>query len=294
VVVALQGIVFGILLGGIYALASSGLTLIFGVMRIVNLAHGGLLMAAAFLTYSLWSATGLDPFLAIPAVGAVLFAVGVVLHHFVMRFADRGGEASVIMATLALAMVLEGATALIWGSKPHSVTPSYANSSFRIGEIVLPTVQVYGFVVAGALLLGLHQLLSRTWLGRAVRAAALNPSGAALTGIRVERVNLATYAIGVALTGAAGAIIAVLAPFTPDSGDRWIGIGLAVVVLGGMGSLAGGMVGALVFGIAETLTTTYISSAWATAVPYVVIILVLLVRPQGIFGRRVRGDVVSA
>ena len=293
-VVALQGIVFGILLGGIYALASSGLTLIFGVMRIVNLAHGGLLMAAAFLTYSLWSATGLDPFLAIPVVGAVLFAVGVVLHHFVMRFADRGGEASVIMATLALAMVLEGATALIWGSEPHSVTPSYANSSFRIGEIVLPTVQVYGFVVAGALLLGLHQLLSRTWLGRAVRAAALNPSGAALTGIRVERVNLATYAIGVALTGAAGAIIAVLAPFTPDSGDRWIGIGLAVVVLGGLGSLAGGMVGALVFGIAETLTTTYISSAWATAVPYVVIILVLLVRPQGIFGRRVRGDVVSA
>jgi branched-chain amino acid transport system permease protein len=294
VVVLVQGIVFGILLGGIYALASSGLTLIFGVMRIVNLAHGGLLMAAAFLTYSLWRGTGLDPFLAIPVVGAALFAVGCVLHHFVMRFADRGGEASVIMATLALAMILEGANALIWGSEPHSVTPSYANASFRIGEIILPTVQVYGFVVAGALLLGLYLLLNRTWLGRAVRAAALNPSGAALTGIRVERVNLATYAIGVALTGAAGSIIAVLAPFTPDSGDRWIGIGLAVVVLGGMGSLAGGLAGALVFGIAETMTTTYISSAWATAVPYVVIILVLLVRPQGIFGRKVRGDVVAA
>jgi branched-chain amino acid transport system permease protein len=217
-----------------------------------------------------------------------------VLYQLVMRFARRGGEASIILATLALAMILEGVNALIWGSQPHNVTPSYVNSSFRLGPVVFPAVQLYGFLVACVLLAGLYLLLNRTWLGRGVRAAASNPTGAALTGIRVERVSLATYAIGVALTGAAGAIVSVLGPFTPDSGDRWIGIGLAVVVLGGMGSLAGGLAGAVLFGLAETMTTTYLSPAWATAVPFVVIVLVLLVRPQGIFGRQGRRDVVAA
>ena len=290
----LQSLVFGVLVGGVYALAASGLTLIFGVMRIVNLAHGGLMIAAAFLTYAVWQATGLDPFLAIPLVCVAMFAVGCLLYQGVMRFAWRGGEASIILATLALAMILEGVLALVWGAEPHNVTPSYVNSAIRVGSIVFPTVQAIGFLIAVVLLGGLYLLLNRTWLGLGVRAAAANPTGATLTGIRVERVNLATYAIGVALTGAAGAIVAVLAPFTPDSGDRWIGIGLAIVVLGGMGSLAGGLAGALVFGVAETLTTTYISTAWATAVPFVVIILVLLSRPQGIFGRQVRGDVMTA
>ncbi|MFI6096473.1 branched-chain amino acid ABC transporter permease [Lentzea sp. NPDC051213] len=289
----LQSLVFGLLVGGVYALASSGLSLIFGVMRIVNLAHGGLMVAAAFLTYTIWDSTGLDPFLAIPLVCTVLFAVGCVLYQGVMRFAWRGGEASIILATLALAMIIEGVLALVWGAEPHNVTPSYVNSAFRVGPIVFPTVQAIGFVVACVLLGALYLLLNGTWLGRGVRAAAANPTGATLTGIRVERVNVATYAIGVALTGAAGSIVAVLAPFTPDSGDRWIGIGLAIVVLGGMGSLAGGLAGALLFGIAETMTTTYLSTAWATAVPFVVIIVVLLVRPQGIFGRAVRRDVMA-
>jgi branched-chain amino acid transport system permease protein len=291
VITFVQSLVFGVLVGGVYALGSSGLTLIFGVMRIVNLAHGGLMIAAAFLTYTLWHAIGLDPFLAIPVVSAVLFVVGCLLYQGVMRFAERGGEASIILATLALAMVLEGILALVWGSQPHNVSPSYANSAFRIGPIVFPVVQTLGFAVACGLLAILYLVLTKTWLGRGVRAAAANPAGATLTGIRVERVNVATYAIGVALTGAAGSIVAVLAPFTPDSGDRWIGIGLAIVVLGGMGSLAGGLAGALLFGVVETLTTTYLSTAWATAVPFVVIVLVLLIRPQGILGRQVRKDV---
>ncbi|MGI5499340.1 branched-chain amino acid ABC transporter permease [Lentzea sp. CA-135723] len=289
----LQTLVFGLLVGGVYALASSGLTLIFGVMRIVNLAHGGLMVFAAFLTYTIWQSTGLDPFLAIPLVCLVLFLVGCVLYQGLMRFAARGGEASIILATLALAMIIEGVLALIWGAEPHNVTPSYVNSAVRVGSVVIPTVQAIGFVIACVLLGALYLVLNRTWLGRGVRAAAANPSGATLTGIRVERVSLATYAIGVALTGAAGAIVAVLAPFMPDSGDRWIGIGLAIVVLGGMGSLAGGLAGGLLFGLAETFTTTYVSSAWATAVPFVLIILVLLLRPQGIFGRAVRKDVMA-
>jgi branched-chain amino acid transport system permease protein len=291
VVTFVQSVVFGLLVGGVYALASSGLTLIFGVMRIVNLAHGGLMVGAAFLTYSLWSATGLDPFLAIPLVCAALFAVGCLLYQGVMRYAGRGGEASIILATLALAMILEGVLALIWGAEPHNVTPSYVNSAIRLGPVVFPTVQTIGFLIACVLLGALYLLLNRTWLGRGVRAAAANPTGATLTGIRVDRVNVATYAIGVALTGAAGAIVAVLAPFTPDSGDRWIGIGLAIVVLGGMGSVPGAVIGALLIGLAETFTSVYIAVEWTTAVPFLVIFVVLLFRPQGIMGVRLREDV---
>jgi branched-chain amino acid transport system permease protein len=291
--ILLQSLVFGILAGGVYALASSGLALIFGVMRIVNLAHGSLLIGAAFLTYSLCKATGLDPFATIPVIAAVLFVVGWVLYRFVIQYAEKGGEVAVIVATLAVAMILEGILVLTWGTELHSVTPSYVNSSYRLGAIVFPKVQVYGFLVAVVLLAALWLLLTRSWLGRALRACAANAVGARLAGIEVERVNVLSYALGVAATGAAGAIVAVLAPFGTDSGDGWIGLGLAIVVLGGLGSLTGALVGAFLFGLAETLTTTYASAAWATAVPYVLILVVLLLRPQGILGTRVRADVVA-
>jgi branched-chain amino acid transport system permease protein len=290
----IQALVFGVLVGGVYALASSGLALIFGVMRIVNLAHGGLLMGAAFLTYTLCTATGLDPFAAIPAICAAMFVVGWVIYRFVVRRAERGGEAALILSTLALAMVLEGLIILVWGSDRRIVPAGYTNSSFHLGALALPKAQFYGFLTAVVVLAALQLVLTRTWLGRAVRAAAANPTGAELVGIRVANVKVATYALGAAVTGAAGAIFAVIAPFTPDSGDRWIGLGLAIVVLGGMGSLAGALVGALLLGAAETLTTTYVSTSWATAVPYLVIVLVLLLRPQGLFGTQTREDVIGA
>ncbi|HEY0449235.1 branched-chain amino acid ABC transporter permease [Actinophytocola sp.] len=289
-----QALSFGLLVGGVYALGTCGLSLIYGVMHIVNLAHGALLMAGAFLTYSICTATGVDPFATIPVVCVATFGIGWLCYRLVIQRSRRGGLPAVILATLALSMVLEGGTILIWGHQPHSVPTGYGRTSIHLGDIVLPTVQVYGFLVALLLLALLYLLLTRTWLGRAVRAAAANPEGAALIGIRVEKVNVATFAIGAACTGAAGSIFAVLAPFTPDSGEHWIGLGLAIVVLGGMGSLGGAFVGALLFGMAETLTTTYGSAAWATAMPFVVIVLVLVVRPQGLFGTRVREDVARA
>ncbi|GAA3509827.1 branched-chain amino acid transport system permease protein [Streptosporangium album] len=290
----MQPLLFGLLVGGVYALASSGLTLIFGVMRIVNLTHGAVLIAGAFLTYTICTATGIDPFATIPVVGAVLAGLGWLIHKLVVQRAEHGGEGTVILSTLAFAMVLEGVTILIWGHEPHTVATSYARASFRLGDLVFPTAQVYGSAVALALLAALYMVLNHTWLGRAVRAATANPQGAELVGIRVERVNLAAFALGIALTGAAGSILAVLSPFTPDSGEQWIGLGLAIVVLGGMGSLGGALLGALILGVAETFTATYGSPAWATAMPFAVIVLVLLLRPQGIFGVRVRQDVVTA
>jgi branched-chain amino acid transport system permease protein len=232
-----------------------------------------------------------DPFVTIPVLVVALFAVGWLIYRFVIQRAERGGEVAVIVATLAVAMILEGILVLVWGTELHVVAPSYANASYRIGDIFFPKAQLYGFLVAAVLLVLLGLLHNRSWLGRALRACAANPAGARLAGIEVEKVNVLSYALGVAATGAAGAIVATLAPFGTDSGDAWIGLGLAIVVLGGLGSLTGALVGAFLFSLAQTLTTTYASAAWATAAPYVVILVVLLLRPQGILGVRVRADV---
>jgi branched-chain amino acid transport system permease protein len=206
----------------------------------------------------------------------------------------RGAHiSSSVLLTFALALVVEGLMGLIWGNTSHSVRPSYVNDSFTIGEIFLPKAQVYGCALAVVVLGALYLILTRTWLGRAIRASAVNPSGAALVGVNVSAVAALAFAVGVAAAGAGGSIVSVLYPFLPGSHYQWIARLLGIIVLGGMGSLPGAVVGALVLGVAETATVTYISPAWATAVPYVIIFVVLLARPQGILGARLREDVAT-
>jgi branched-chain amino acid transport system permease protein len=199
-----------------------------------------------------------------------------------------------VLLTFALALVLEGVMGLIWGNTSHSVRPAYFNESFTIGELFLPKAQVFGFGVAAIVLASLYLILTRTWLGRAIRASAVNPQGAALVGVNVGGVAALTFAVGVAAAGAGGSIVSVLYPFLPGSHYQWIARVLSIVVLGGLGSLPGAAVGALLLGVAEAATVTYISPSWATAVPYVVIFIVLLVRPQGLMGSRLREDVATA
>jgi branched-chain amino acid transport system permease protein len=183
---------------------------------------------------------------------------------------------------------------VLWGNTSHSVRPGYFNESFHLGQLFFPKAQVYGFVLAALVLVALYLILTRTWLGRAIRASAVNPQGAALVGVNVGAVAALTFAVGVAATGAGGSIVSVLYPFLPGSHYEWIARLLSVVVLGGLGSLPGAALGALLLGIGEAATVTYISPAWATAVPYVVIFVVLLVRPQGLMGARLREDVAPA
>jgi branched-chain amino acid transport system permease protein len=289
-----QTLILGLLIGGVYALLASGLTLIFGVMRVINIAHGAFLILAAFLTYSIWRETGLDPLVAIVITTPAMFAFGWVLYLATVRRIRGAHMSSSVLLTFALALVLEGLMGLIWGNTSHSVRPDYFNESFTIGELFLPKAQVFGFGVAAIVLGSLHLILTRTWLGRAIRASAVNPQGAALVGVNVGGVAALTFAVGVAAAGAGGSIVSVLYPFLPGSHYQWIARVLSIVVLGGLGSLPGAAVGALVLGVAEAATVTYISPSWATAVPYVVIFVVLLVRPQGLMGSRLREDVATA
>jgi branched-chain amino acid transport system permease protein len=289
-----QTLILGLLVGGVYALLASGLTLIFGVMRVINIAHGAFLILAAFLTYSLWDALDLDPLASVVFTTPAMLAFGYVLYVTTVSRIRGAHMSSSVLLTFAIALVLEGVMGMIWGNTSHSVRPDYFNESFRAGELFFPKAQVYGFALAAIVLGSLYLILTRTWLGRAIRASAFNPQGAALVGVNVAGVSAMTFAVGVAAAGAGGSIAAVLYPFLPGSHYQWIARLLSIVVLGGLGSLPGAAIGALLLGIAEAATVTYISPSWATAVPYVVIFVVLLVRPQGLMGTRLREDVAPA
>jgi branched-chain amino acid transport system permease protein len=289
----LQTLILGLLVGGVYALLASGLTLIFGVMNVINIAHGVFLIIAAFLTYSIWTASGLDPLGAIFLTTPVMFGFGWLLYQTTVGRIRRAPAAASVLLTFGLALLLEGVLGSIWGNTSHSVRPEYSNQSFSIGDIFLPKAQVYGGAVALVVLTLLYLFLTRSWTGRAIRAAAANPQGAELVGVKVGGVAALTFGIGVASAGAGGSIVSVLYPFLPGSHYQWIARLLGIIVLGGMGSLPGAVIGALALGVAENLTVTYISPAWATAVPYVFVFVILLLRPQGILGTRLREDVAT-
>jgi branched-chain amino acid transport system permease protein len=290
----LQALILGLLIGGVYALLASGLTLIFGVMNVINIAHGAFLILAAFLTWTIWDATGIDPLAAILITTPVMFAFGWLLYITTVGRIRNAPPAATVLLTFGLALVIEGLMGIIWGNTSHSVRPSYSNQSFEIGALFLPKAQVYGGLVAIVVLGALYWMLTSTWLGRAIRASAVNPQGAELVGVSVGAVAAMTFAIGVASAGAGGAIASVLYPFLPGSHYQWIARLLGIIVLGGMGSLPGAVLGALALGVAETMTVTYIGPEWATAVPNVFVFAVLLLRPQGLLGARLREDVAPA
>lgn len=288
-----QTLVLGLLIGGVYALLASGLTLIFGVMRVINIAHGSFLILAAFLTYSLWSGVGMDPLLTILVTAPAMFVFGWLLYVTAIRRIRDAPISSSVLLTFSLALVLEGAMGLVWGNTSHSSRPGYFTESFSLGSIFLPKAQVYGGAVAIVVLSALYVFLMRSWLGRAIRASAVNPQGAQLVGVNVGAVAALTFAVGVASAGAGGSIVGVLYPFLPGSHYQWIARLLSIIVLGGLGSLPGAVLGALLLGLAEAMTVSYVSPAWATAVPYTLIFVVLLVRPQGLLGVRLREDVAA-
>jgi branched-chain amino acid transport system permease protein len=290
----LQTLLLGLLLGGVYALAASGLTLIFGVMRVINIAHGAFVMLGAFITYWLWDSVGIDPLLAVVITTPVVFVVGWATYKVIVSPIRTAPMASTVLLTFGLALVLEGAMGEIWGNNSTAIRPSYADESFTFGGLFLPKAQVYGGVIAVLVLVLLWLVLTKSWLGRAIRAAASNPGSAQLVGIRVAAVAALVFGIGIAAAGAAGAITGVLYPFTPGSHYQWIARLLAIVVLGGLGSLNGAVLGAVMFGLAETLTAAYWSPSWATAVPYAIVFAVLLIRPQGLLGTKLREDAVAA
>ena len=288
-----QTLIFGALVGGVYALMATGLTLTFGVMKIVNMAQGAFLILSAYLCYSLWSHFGIDPIIGAFLITVPLGLLGVVLYKLVIERVQRIDHGLTIVATFALAMIAEALIVLVWGPNQASTRPQYFNESFHIGSLVVPRAQLYACLLALGVTVALQVVVRRTWLGHAITAASENIEGARLIGVEPARVGAWIFAIASASTAFGGAALSFLYQFTPDSQDVWIGLTLSVVILGGLGSISGAFAAGLLLGITEALTSTYVSVRWATAVPTVMILIVLTIRPQGLFTRMTRQDVVA-
>ena len=289
----IQTVIFGLLVGGVYALLSSGLTLVFGVMKIVNMAQGGFIVLAAYLSYSLWNYVGVDPLLGALISAPVMAIIGVIIYKAILERAQRIDPGLAIVATFAIALVLEAVIALIWGPNPTSATPSYFNRALHLGPISVPEGQLFACGMAVVVTVALVIVIRKTWLGHAITAASENPEGARLIGVDPGRVGTWIFAIATATTAFGGAALSFLYQFTPDSQDEWIGLTLSVVILGGLGSIPGVILGGVLLGLAESFTSTYISLQWTSAVPLLLILVVLTIRPQGLLAAKTRTDTGS-
>ena len=288
----LQALILGILTGGVYALMSTGQTLVFGVMRVVNVAQGMLVILSAYLSYTVHQDLGIDPFLTLLIVMPVMFAVGVGIQLAFIRPVKRSrteaGFEQTLLIMFALAVGIEGILDLVYTSEYRSITTSYANSSWTVGGYTLSVVRVLAFALAVVLLGALWLVLNKTGFGRAVRATVQNPTSARLLGVDTERIGALGMGLGVSLAGASGAVFGLIYPFNANSSYDLVSRLLSIIVLGGLGSVVGAVVGSLSLGVAEAVVAT-VSPVWAPFTFLVVLMVVLLVRPQGIFGAVERG-----
>lgn len=284
----IQGAVLGILVGGMYALMASGLTLIFGVMRLINIAHAAVIIFASYLSWQLLSTLGIDPLISIVILAVVFFIGGMLLQKGVLSALIDKDLSLALLATLGVANVLEGMEGAFWTSSFHAINTGYSNETYVVGEIYIPLIRIITFAASVVLLGGLYVLLNHSNLGRAIRATTQNRGVAQLVGVNVNRITMIAFGIGVAVAAAAGPLMGMYYPFYPNSHWGWIGKLMAIVVLGGLGSFRGTLLAALVLGVAEQVAILYIPANWAAMVFFVFLFAVLIVRPQGFFGHVAR------
>ncbi len=283
----LRAVIDGVLTGSVYALMAAGLTLIFGVMEVINVAQGILVVLGAYLSYVLSVHFGIDLFAGLIITIPVMFVLGVGIQWGLMRrLGEREKVSMSILVTYAVAIILEGVLDLIFGPGYLQLTAWYVNQSIHVFGFYLPYIYVFGFILAVGLLGSLYFILYRTEFGRSLRASQQNKTAARLIGIDVNRVAAITFGIGVAVTAAGGMVFGATTTFNSNSSADLISRLLTIVILGGMGSIGGAMGASVLMLVVEAIVSTYWSPTWATLVFYMVLVLVLVVRPAGLFGQK--------
>lgn len=281
-----QAIVDGVLTGGVYALMAAGLTLIFGVMDIINIAQGILVVLGAYLSYVLSVHLGLDLFVTLLLTVPALFLLGIAVEWlFMRRLAERERTAMSILVTYAVAIVVEGILIEVFGPTYVQLHAPYVDQSVHVFGFYLPYIYLYGFALAVVLLGLLYALLYLTRFGQALRAALQDRRAAELIGIEVDKVRMITFGIGVAVTAAGGMVFGATNAFNPNSGYDLISRLLTIVILGGLGSIGGALGAAVFMLVLEDVVAVAWSPIWSTVVFFAVLVLVLTFRPAGLFGR---------
>lgn len=283
----LQGLALGILTGGVYALLASGLTLYFGVMRVVQIAHPAFLFLGAYLTYFLFTFLRVDPLLSILVTVPLFFVLGVVIQRQLLsRLRPESFTMMSVLLTFAFALLIEGMLGVVATGSFRSVTVDYATRSFQLGPVRLPYDRLIGFAVAAATLAALFAVLRYSRYGQALRATIQHREAARLVGVDTDRITAVGFGLGLATAAVGGAVLALITTFFPAAHWAWIARLMAIIVVGGLGSVSGAALAALLLGIIESLVLITLNATWATLVFYLFLFLTLVFRPQGFFGGR--------
>ena len=279
-------IVDGILIGGVYALMAVGLTLIFGVLDIINIAQGILVVLSAYLSYSLFTKAHIDPFIGLLITIPAMFVIGVVIHWaFIRRLRGTERTSMTLLVTYAVALIIEGVLFKVYGADNVQISTSYTNKSVHVLGFYVGWIYIWGFMLAIAGVVIIYALLYRTRFGRSVRATMQDETAARLVGINVNRVAAFTFGIGVAVTAAGGMVYGSTNAFNANSGYDLISRLLSIVILGGMGSVGGALAASVFMLTLESLVTVW-QPTWAVAVYYAALVIVLVYRPTGLLGRK--------
>lgn len=279
-------LMWGVAIGSIYVLLATGLNLIFGVMKLVNFAHGELLMIGAYVSFSVSTALGLNAYLAVfVSMGAVAL-IGVAVERLAFRKVLGADKLNEIFVSLGLILIFDNIAVLIWGEKSKRIISPFENMSLQLGEVSIGYDRLMALAFVAVILVGLMFLIKKTKIGRAMRATSQKSQAAQLMGINIEHIYIFTFALGAALAGAAGSLYGIISPFNPYIGALPTIKAFAIIILGGLGSIPGAIIGGLLYGIAEQSAVIFLGGIWRDAVAFALLIVVLILRPKGLFGEK--------
>jgi branched-chain amino acid transport system permease protein len=282
--ILLQAVVSGLLLGGIYALTAVGLTLIFGVMKIINFAHGSFMMLGMYTSYWLFVSLGVHPYYSVFISFAILFVIGAFIQKVLVSRVPLTEGQNVLLLTLGISLALDNLAAFLWAADFRTIKPGSFTGTAFLGEIMVSIPKLMAFVFSLLLTAALYLFLKKTDTGRSIRAIADDIEGSRSVGINIGRISCICFGIGAGVIGATGSMITPFFPISPTVGSVFIMTAFIVVVLGGLGSFWGALLGGLVIGVAESIEATYHPGAMQQFVTYIIFILTLLFRPTGFFG----------
>ncbi|HEY4069252.1 MAG TPA: branched-chain amino acid ABC transporter permease [Burkholderiaceae bacterium] len=275
----------GVLLGGLYAVMALGLALVWGVLNIVNLAHGAFIMLGAYASWFLYTDAHIDPFLGLPLTAVLLFALGYALQRGLLNLVVRAPMFNTLLITFGLEVVLTYLAQLAFSADFRTINPPYAGNSFQLGPLTFPLARVLAFAVAIVLTLAMWLFLLHTRLGRAIRATAQNLVAARLYGVEPRHLYAVTFGLGIALAGAAGGLYGTVSQINPYIGASLTAKSFAISIIGGLDNPLGVIVGGLFLGVVESLTALYIGPTFSDVASFGILLLVLIVRPSGLLGK---------
>lgn len=282
----LQLLVNGILLGGLYAVAAAGFSLVWGVMNVINFAHAALIMIGGYVAFALWSFAGVDPFLAVPVAAVVCFGIGYAIQKFAINPIIRGPVFGTLISTFGVSLILVNIVVLIFGANIRATTNVFANDSFELGGLLIPKTRLVIFIIGVLIVVGLSLMLTHTRFGTSIRAVRMDIDAAQACGVNPGRVYALTFAIAAALAGVAGALLGAVEGISPVMGDPYLSKAFVVTILGGMGSIYGTLVAGIALGLIEAIIGGTIGVGYVDMIALAILLVVLVVRPSGLFGRR--------